>query len=315
MTIAEKTKNVRPTHRFILMMLCCVIVWAFAFPFISLALEDLSFTNLTLMRFFVVCIILLTILAIQPKKFSKLHKKDIVPIFLLGFFGVMIYHLALNYGEQYISPGAASLIIATSPIFTIILSVFLLSETFTKKKILGTIFALSGVIIISMWGKQGENLEIKYLVAALAVVVSSIASAAYTIAGKPLLKRYTPLSLVSYAMLLGSLGLLPILLFDMSIFSQAATMSLPTIGAILFLGVFSTVIGYVIWYVALEMRTASEISIYLYSIPVFSTIISYFLFGYMITILFVFGGVLVVIGLILVNLKEKSKNQLKSKKG
>ena len=180
---------------------------------------------------------------------------------------------------------------------------------------MGTIFALSGVIIISMWGKQGENLEIKYLVAALAVVVSSIASAAYTIAGKTLLKRYNPLSLVSYAMLLGSFGLLPILLFDTSIFSQAATMSLSTLGAILFLGLFSTVIGYVLWYVALEMRTASEISIYLYSIPVFSTIISYFLFGYMITILFVFGGVLVVIGLILVNLKEKSKNQLKIKKG
>lgn len=297
------------------MMLCCIVVWAFAFPFISLALEDLSYTNLTLLRFFVVCLLLLIILAIKPKKFSKLYKKDIVPLFLLGFFGVMMYHLALNYGEQYISPGAASLIIATSPIFTILLSVFLLNEKFTKKKILGTTLALSGVILISLWGKQGENIEIKYLFAALAVVVSSIASAAYTIAGKTLLKRYTPLSLVSYAMLLGSLGLLPILLFDTSVFSQAAAMSLSTRGAILFLGLFSTVIGYVIWYVALEMKTASEISIYLYSIPVFSTIISYFIFGHMITILFVFGGVLVVIGLILVNLKEKSKNQLKINKG
>ena len=69
---------------------------------------------------------------------------------------------------------------------------------------------------------------------------------------------------------------------------------------------FSTVIAYTIWYIALEVKTASEISVYLYAIPVLSTIASYILFQDAITIFFVIGGIFVIIGLALVNMKQKS---------
>jgi drug/metabolite transporter (DMT)-like permease len=71
------------------------------------------------------------------------------------------------------------------------------------------------------------------------------------------------------------------------------------------LGVFSTVIGYAIWYIALELKTASEISIYLYAIPVISTIVSFILFKDEITIFFLLGGAFVILGLFLVNKKNK----------
>ena len=127
--------------------------------------------------------------------------------------------------------------------------------------------------------------------------------AVYTIAGKKLLERYSALSLTVYAMLLGSLGLVP--LINTSLFHEVSAMSPNSWIIILFLGMFSTVVGYVLWYVALEIKTASEVGIYLYCIPIFSTIISYFLFGYSITFLFIFGGALVITGLIIVNLKDK----------
>ena len=114
--------------KFLLMMLIMVVVWAFAFPFIKIGLEELSFINLTIMRFFIVCCVLPFILLSQKKRISKLHKKDIVPIFLLGFFGVIVYHLGLNYGEQFISPAAASLIIAIIPVQIVILAIVFLKE-------------------------------------------------------------------------------------------------------------------------------------------------------------------------------------------
>ena len=138
--------------QFILMMLCCVIFWALAFPFIKIALDELSYINLTIMRFFIVCIILLPVLIFRGRWFSKLHKKDVFPIFILGFFGVMVYHLGLNYGEQYISPSVASLFIATIPIFIVILAAIFLKERISLKKLLGIILALCGVVVISIWG-------------------------------------------------------------------------------------------------------------------------------------------------------------------
>jgi len=294
--------------QFILMMSVAIVVWAFAFPFIKIGLSELSFVNLTIMRFFIVCIVLLTIILLQPKRFSKLQKKDIIPIFLLGFFGVMVYHLGLNYSEQFISPGAASLIVATSPIQIVILATIFLKEKLTLKKNLGIILALSGVIIISLWGEKDVSLELKYVSAALAVFIAAVMTALYTVAGKRLLERYSGLSLTTYAMLLGSIGLIPFLLPDFSIFGQALKMSLTAWFAVIFLGVFSTVIGYVIWYVVLKAKTASEVSVYLYVVPVLSTIISYVLFKDEITLFFILGGLLVIIGLVIVNMnKNKQK--------
>jgi len=297
-----------PESKFVLIMLIAVVVWAFAFPFIRIGLDELSFINLTIMRFFIVCSILLLSLIIFPKKFSKLQKKDIIPIFILGFFGVIIYHLGLNYGELYVSPGVASLIIATIPIQILILAAIFLKEKITSIKLLGIILALIGVLIISIWGTKDVTLEIKYITAAIAIFIAATVGAFYTIAGKKLLNRYSGFSLTIFAMLLGSIGLLP-LAINSSLITQVANLSLKAWFAIIFLGIFSTVVGYIIWYTALEKKTASEISIYLYLIPVLSTIISYFLLNEEITLMFILGSILVISGLVIVNIKIVKKQK------
>lgn len=289
--------------KFVLIITILVVVWAFAFLFIKIGLKELSFVNLTIMRFLIVCLVLILILFFQKKRFSKLHKKDIVPIFLLGFFGVIVYHLGLNYGEQFISPAAASLVIATVPVQIIILSTIFLKEKIGLKKSIGIIIALCGVVVISIWGKAGASIHIEYISAVLAVLIAAVMSALYTIAGKKLLTRYSALSLTTYAMLLGSLGLTPFI--RGSLLDQISKMSMTGWFAVIFLGVFSTVVGYGLWYIVLKIKSASEISIYLYAIPVLSTIISYFMFKEKITLMFILGGFLVIAGLIIVNIRVK----------
>lgn len=289
--------------RFVFLMIVAVIFWAFAFPFIKIGLSKLSFVNLTILRFLIVDVVFLLIILIQPKRFSKLHKKDVVPIFILGFLGVMVYHLGLNYGELFVSPGAASLIIATTPIFILISAVLFLKEKVSSRKLIGVLFALLGLIIITVWGTENASIEIDYVFGALTVLIAAIMSTFYTIFGKKLLDRYNALSLTVYAILLGSLGLIPFL--NMSLFSQVASLSFDVLFAVMFLGICSTVVGYTIWYVALEHKTASEVGVYLYAIPILSTLFSYFLLGEMITFLFVVGSFFIIAGLILVNYKRK----------
>jgi drug/metabolite transporter (DMT)-like permease len=308
-SLKEKNFNY-PEWKLILMMIVAVIVWAFAFPFIKIGLEELSYINLTIMRFFVVCCAFILILLLQKKRFTKLQKKDIIPIFFIGFLGVMVYHLGLNYGEQFISPSAASLIIASIPVLIVTLAVIFLKEKITILKLLGIILSLCGVIIISVWGKISSTLDMDYVFGTLAVVIAAIMSAIYTILGKKYLERYSGLSLTVYAILLGSLGIVP--LINYSLFDQVSKMSLNGWFAVLFLGIFSTVIGYVIWYVVLKIKTASEISVYLYAIPVLSTIFSYFTFKDEITSMFILGGVLAIIGLIIVNMKTKKIDKQKT---
>jgi len=292
--------------QFFLMMMLAVVFWALAFSFIQIGLDKLSFINLTIMRFFVVCVSFLILIVLKRNWFSKIYKKDIPSIFLLGFFGVMVYHFGLNYGEQYITAGAASLIIATSPVYIVILAAVFLKEKITFFKFLGIILALFGVIIISILGRQGEKIQIQTAFAAIAVLIAAIFSAFYTIAGKKLLSRYNGLSLTAYAILFGSIILVPLSIFNSSLINEVSNMQFETWFAVIFLGVFSTVIGYGIWYMALEIKTASEISVYLYAIPVLSTIASYLLFKDTITIFFILGGIFVIIGIVLVNMRQKN---------
>ena len=302
MSSLTKSPDVLKKKYFPFLILLPIIFWAFAFPFIKIGLEELSPINLTIMRLFTVCAIFLFIIILSPKKFSPLHKKDIIPLFLLGFLGVVIYHLGLNYGELYISPSVASLIIATIPVFTVIFSTIFLKEKITKKIAVGIPLSLSGVVIISLTGTSADPFEITYISAAVAVLISALVGAGYTIAGKKLLERYSALSLTIYAFLFGCLGLLPFL--TPSLVTEVASLTWRGWGSVLFLAVFPTVVGYTLWYVILKVKTASEISVSLYFIPVLSTIISYFLFHEKITWFFIFGGAFVILGLIIVNKQD-----------
>jgi len=307
--ISNKKFYITFDWKFNLMMGITIIVWALAFPYIKIGLKELSFINLTIMRFFIVSIVFLFILLIGKNKISKLQKKDIIPIFLLGVFGVIAYHLALNFGEQFISASAASLIISTIPIQIVILSIIFLKEKITIIKIMGIIFSFFGVIIISIWGKESSTIEINYMYGAIAVLFAATMGAIYTIFGKKFLDRYSGFSLTIYAMLFGSFGLTPFI--SKSLFDEVINMSIDGWVAIIILGLFSTVIGYSLWYIALKKKSAVDLSIYLYAIPVLSTIISYKMFQDQITYLFIFGGFLVIFGLIIVNL-EKRKNKQKN---
>ena len=120
--------NLSTKKYFPFLILLPIIFWAFAFPFIKIGLEELNPINLTIMRLVLTCAIFLLLIVIIPKKFTPLQKKDIIPIFLLGFLGLVTYHLGLNYGELYISASAASLIIATIPVFTVIFAAIFLKE-------------------------------------------------------------------------------------------------------------------------------------------------------------------------------------------
>jgi drug/metabolite transporter (DMT)-like permease len=307
MCATQPTDFPRAKKYFYIIIFLPVVFWACAFPFIKIGLEELTPINLTILRLFLACGVFLLFILIYPKKFSPLQKKDIIPLFLLGFLGVIVYHLGLNYGEQFISASAASLIIATIPVFTVIFATILLKEKITKKIAVGVPLSLSGVIIISLTGTVGNPFEVNYLSAAVAILISALVGAGYTIAGKKLLLRYSALSLTVYAFLFGSLGLFPFL--TSSFLTEVLSLSVRGWAIILFLALFPTVVGYILWYVALEIKNASEISVFLYFIPVLSTGISYVFFNEHITVLFLFGGLLVIGGLLIVNWK-KSKHHI-----
>ncbi len=283
------------------MIIISIVFWSVAFPLIKVGLVELSPENLTILRLSIATFIFLVVYVIKPTLFSPLKHQDIPMLFLLGFTGISVYHLSLNYGEQFISAGAASLIIATIPIFIVILAIIFLKEYISLKVGMGILISLAGVVIISILGNPDTDIEINYIYAAFAVLLAAFVSSVYTVMGKKLLQRYTGFSLTAYAFIFGNLGLIPFI--RVSLYDQVISLSLGVWIAVIFLACFPTFVAYSLWYIVLHKKPASELSSYLYFTPILSTMLSILFFGERITVYYILGGVLVLGGLYIVNRK------------
>ncbi|WP_456329000.1 DMT family transporter [Archaeoglobus sp.] len=262
-----------------------IIFWGLAFTAIKYSVKYLSPISVASLRF-AIANVLFALLVIKGK---RIRWDDLSKVFALGIFGVSVYHIFLNLGEVYISSGVASVVIALAPIFVLFLSAIFLKEKITYGKIFGTILAFAGVAVIS--DPSYDNI---YGIAL--VMVSTIAAAIYTTFGKSLLSKYDPVTLTSNAMILGSIPLYPFL-YE-SILSLQNDPNL--IASIVFLGIFSTFLGYLGWYYFLEKEEASRASVFLLTIPVVSLLAGGVLLSEPLTIKTLAGSGLVLLGIYIV---------------
>jgi len=112
-------------------------------------------TPLTVMTIrFIMTSIVLTIITLYQGKFYELNNLDsktyyyiIIPAILAGV-GLYIYFIALGKGES----SKVVPIIATFPLFTAVYAFFILKESITTPKIIGTFLIVSGLVILN-WGR------------------------------------------------------------------------------------------------------------------------------------------------------------------
>ncbi|MFP3945948.1 MAG: DMT family transporter [Archaeoglobaceae archaeon] len=291
--------GIRSVPTVLLALTATILGWGWAFMNIKIALNELDPITLTILRFIVADTLFIPY--IIYRKDSLLRRGDIPFVFVLGFGGVAIYHLCLNFGEVYIPSGVASLIIATAPVYIFISSIFLLGERLLKTRVMGTVLALTGVTFIIVSGDT--SYEIGNYIGALAVLISALSATFYTVYGKSIftLNRYSPSILTAYSITLGTIPLF--LLLTPSRVEQVASISPETWASVLFLGICSTFIAYQGWYYALNKLDASRAAVFLQAIPVVAVTSGVVFLDEPINSFFAIGAVMVIVGVYVVNRK------------
>jgi drug/metabolite transporter (DMT)-like permease len=287
-------------------LLALVVIWGSAFPIIKVALEGLSAPHLTLARHLVASFVLFIFLAISGCRLFPL-RSDIPYFFLIGLVGITIYHLALNFGELRVSAGGASLIMASAPALTAILSYLLFSEKFGFHMWLGSAISFSGVVVI-VFGEDrftGLNLYAGF------VVLSSFATAIFFVLQKRLFIRYRPVEVTAFATWAGTI---PLIVFLPGLGTSLAKSGLGPILATVYAGVFPSAIAYSLLAYALSRTNASLVATFLYAVPVFSLIFSWVLLDEVAGWLTLLGGAVVLGGIVVVNQGWTSTGQRKKRR-
>ncbi|MCI0394758.1 MAG: EamA family transporter [Chloroflexi bacterium] len=269
-----------------------VVLWASAFAGIRAGLQSYSPASVALLRYLIASLALGLYALVARMPLPRV--RDLPGIILVGFLGFTVYNVALNAGEVAVSAGVASFLVASAPIYMVILAILLFKERLNSLGWLGIALSFSGVGLISLATDTGFNLN-SY---ALLVLLAALVQAGYSVGQKPYLKRYGALPFTAYAVWAGTILLL---IFLPGLIREIKTATPGSTLAVVYMGLFPGAIGYASWSFVLSRLPASVAGSFLYLVPAVAVLIAWLWLGEIPPVSSVMGGVLVVIGVVVVN--------------
>lgn len=272
-----------------------LVLWGSGFAGVRAGLRGYSPEHLVALRFAIASLVLVGYAYLTRMRLPQV--KDFPAIALGGFLGISIYHLCLAFGQQTITAGAASLLNASSPIFTALLSTSFLGEKLTVRGWLGIIISFTGAALISL----GEMRGFHFNFGAALILLAAISQGFYFILQKPLFNKYGAFELATYTIWSGTIALLG---FLPGVAASVQLASLESTLAIAYLGIFPAAIAYMTWTYTLSQLSAAKAASYLYLVPFLATAIAWIWLQELPSLLSIVGGLITLAGVYLVNLQD-----------
>jgi drug/metabolite transporter (DMT)-like permease len=277
--------------------LLSITFWGLSFVSTKALLDALDPYTIISMRFGIASIFLL-FLVLLLKQRIWIQTRDIPFVFILAVLGVFIHQLIQVSALLFINASSAGWIISFSPIFTVILSVFFLSERFKFNTLIGMTVAVAGVFLVTTQDKGTGNFSpnLGYLL----MISSTLNWAVYSILLKRFRLPYSSLVVTFWTSLIGTFLTFP-LFYRSRGWEHVPLLSMQDWTHLLFLGIFVSAIAYWYWGKALEVLEATQVSVLMYLQPLVTVTAAVFLLKEHIVLTTIVGGFLIIAGVSTVN--------------
>ncbi|MCI0706333.1 MAG: EamA family transporter [Ignavibacteriae bacterium] len=260
--------------------------------------QDVDAATLTFIRSIISTVGLGILLAVKVKRIT-IERGDWGKLALLGFFGLPINQFFYLYGMKFSTAANGALLYGVTPVFVLLLSHFILKEKITAKKTAGILLAFAGVAVVVF--ERGIDFSSEYTYGNLMILLAVIAWALFTIYGKPMILKYGAIQTTCIAMILGMLIFLPVGIISIAQF-PLATLGAAHWAGILYLGVGTSILAYLMWYYALGRIDAAKLAVFANGQPVVATLLALAFLDYTISGEFIIGGIVTITGVILTQL-------------
>jgi drug/metabolite transporter (DMT)-like permease len=192
-------------------------------------------------------------------------RRDLARLACFGLLGIGINQTLYLFGLRHTTAINATILVTTTPVFTVLGSVLLRLEPPSPAKLAGIALAALG----SVWliGPDRIRLDPETTLGNATIVVAMVAYAAYFIGTKPLVGRYPPLTVSAYVMLFGALGVLPVGIPAL-LHADLATVRTPIWWLIGYTVVGPTVLAYLLNVWALRRASSNVVAVYVYLQPI-----------------------------------------------
>lgn len=291
---------IKPKPAFIYLV-TAAILWGAVVPIMKITLEEIPIFSLIFLRMGFASILLLPFVY----KKLKIEKVDWKDVFLASFFGTNLNLAFFFFGLEHTQAINASVILATSPVFTLAFAHYVLKEKFSIKLALGSLLSLMGTIIII--GFPAIHLDLLSTLGNISLIASSLAWVGHEIYAKKMLKKYNPLVVSFYTTAIGAVIFFPIAISEL-VTKPLWYNHITTSG---FLGllygiIFASFIAYSFWQKGLAALPASEASFVFYLLPLFGIIFSIILLHERFNPILIVGSIIILSGIVLAEYHRKT---------
>jgi drug/metabolite transporter (DMT)-like permease len=254
------------------------LIWGANFALVKLALQEQVLTPLSFnaLRFPLASVVLVFVMLRQHG--DKLPDREDLPrVIAMGVIGNVVYQCLFIFGLDQTRAGNASLLLATVPVWTLLLSVFLGHEIPSPLVWTGIVSTFAGMLLIVIGG-TGLDLGGVTLQGDLLMVGAAIGWSIYTVGTRPLVQRYGSVAPTAWTLWVGTIGLMLLGSRDLVRTPFGQVSGLAWFG-VAYAGIGALTICYLLWYRGVQRLGSARTAAYSNVVPVVSLIVAWLGWG------------------------------------
>lgn len=269
-------------------------IWGGMYVVSKVVLEIIPPFSLVSLRLILGALTLAVVLFVRG--FLKISRQQLLQVLGVGFVGYGI-SLSLQFlGTKLSTAANGSLVTSATPAFVLLFAWILLKEKITALRLFALLLASLGVVAVI--DPRSAQLNPELFVGNLLLIGAAVTWALYSVLVRKVTQNLEvlPFSLIAF---IGGLPVsLPAGAWELNRLG-VGEISLGVIGGVLFLGIISTALAMVLWNTAFALVDASLASLTFFAQPVVGTFLGWLFLGERITPLFLLGGLLIALGLVI----------------
>ena len=287
-----------------------VAIWGSTFVFTKLLLQQgLSPAQIFTLRFMIAYVLMVTGSLMAGRRFKLFSDswRDEFLMLLLGVTGGSVYFLTENASMLFTTATNTSLIVCTCPLFAMLLVAITYRHTehITSMQATGSLIACLGMAVVVLNGHFVLHLS---PLGDLLAFGACLCWAFYSLLMKSALQRYNTLFITRKVFFYGLVTIIPYYIIKPGFPTMEVILSHDVLWNLLFLSVVASMLCYIMWNWVISKLGAVVATNWVYFNPITTILFAWWLLHERITIWFLLGSLLIIVGMMLSDRKDLPKS-------
>ncbi len=244
-----------------------------------------------------------------PQPLREITRKEWLNLLALSFFEPFLYFIFETYSLKVTDATIVSVIIATIPIFTVLMSVFYFKENLSAFNVFGVFLSVVGIVVMLLPEFSDVSFNPYGILLAFGAVAASVG---YSYFIRTINDRFHSVFIVACQNVMGFFLFLPLFVVmhgAAGMRAQFAALALPGVALnIVLLTVFCSSLAFVLYVIALQKVGLARSNIFTNLIPIVTAVAAYFVIDEKFTLYKILGTLVVIAGVFCVQRPAEPKS-------